>query len=165
LLRSQAGAEYYLLREFDPKNPEELVHWYLAEEISQPTLFDPKSFNNLAVGLWNDRQGQKIPYPELDTLGRHYYFEFQTQGTYEGNMRETSRITWDYWDKSHQWNLAIEAWSNGQLPVYSTKLVNPEEFSEVNKGIGIQLPTAFPILEFVGACGLVLVGLFMLIFG
>ncbi len=36
LLRSQKGAEYYLLREFDPKNPQGLVHWYLAEEISNP---------------------------------------------------------------------------------------------------------------------------------
>lgn len=164
LLRSPAGAESYLLREIDPQNPESLVHWYLAEEISNPKIFQPEVFNNLAVRLWHDMQGQQTPYPELQALSRSYYFESQTQGTYDGKQGESSRITWDYWDKAHQWNLAIEAWPNGELHIYSTKVVRPEEFSEIDKGGVVKLPS-FPIWEFLGACCFLVGGILMLIFG
>ena len=165
LLRSKAGAEYYLLREFDPKNPEGLVHWYLAEEIRNPRIYEPESFNNLTVRLWHDIQGQKKPYSELRALGRHFYFESQTQGTYEGKEGDTSRITWDYWDEAHQWNLALEAWQNTERHVYLTKVVKPEEFSDIEKQGIVNFPLSFPIWEFIGACSLVGLGIFMLIFG
>jgi hypothetical protein len=164
LLRSQVGAEYYLLREFDPQNPEGLVHWYLAEEISNPKIFQPNSFNNLAISLWHDMQGQKTPYPELQALSRQYYFESQTEGTYEGKQ-ETSRLTWDYWDAEHKWNLAFEAWPNGEFHVYSTKVVKPNEFSKSEKGKEIPVQSVWRILEFIAACGLVLWGFLLLIFG
>jgi hypothetical protein len=165
LLRSKVGAEYYLLREFDPGNPEGLVHWYLAEEIRNPRIYEPESSNNLAVRLWHDIQGQKKPYSELRALGRHFYFESQTQGTYEGQEGNTSRITWDYWDEAHQWNLAIEAWQNNERHVYLTKVVKPEEFSDIQKQGIVNFPLSFPIWEFIGACSLVGLGIFMLIFG
>jgi hypothetical protein len=165
LLRSPAGAESYLLREIDPQNPESLVHWYLAEEISNPKIFQPEVFNNLAVRLWHDMQGQQAPYPELQALSRSYYFESETQGTYEGNQKDTSRITWDYWDEAHRWNLAIEAWPNGELHIYSTRAVKPEDFYEIQKGGVVNLPSGFPIWEFLGACSLLVGGVLMLIFG
>ncbi len=164
LLRSPAGAESYLLREIDPQNPESLVHWYLAEEISNPKIFQPEVFNNLAVRLWHDMQGQQVPYPELQALSRSYYFESQTEGTYDGKEGESSRITWDYWDKAHQWNLAIEAWPNGELHIYSTKVVRPEEFSEIDKG-GVVNLSSFPIWEFLGAFCFLVGGILILIFG
>jgi hypothetical protein len=164
LLRSGTGTEYYLLREFDPENPEAVVQWYLSEEISNPKIFQPNLFTNLAGSLWQDIQSHKTPYPELQALSRCYYFESQTEGTYEGNQRETSRITWDYWDEPHQWNLALEAWANGELHIYSTKVVKPEEFSAIKKGLGIQAPS-IPIWEIIGASGLLILGLVMLIFG
>ena len=165
LLCSEAGAEYYLLQEFDPQNPEGLVHWYLAEEIANPKIFQPDSYNNLAVSLWHDMQGHKTPYRELLALSRCYYFESETQGTYEGKQKDTSRITWDYWDEAHRWNLAIEAWLNGELHVYSTKAVKPEDFYEIQKGGVVNLPSGFPIWEFLGACSLLVGGVLMLIFG
>ncbi len=164
LLRSPAGAESYLLREIDPQNPESLVHWYLAEEISNPKIFQPEVFKNLAVRLWHDMQGQQVPYPELQALSRSYYFESQTEGTYDGKQGESSRITWDYWDKAHQWNLAIEAWPNGELHIYSTKVVRPEEFSEIDKG-GVVNLSSFPIWEFLGAFCFLVGGILILIFG
>ena len=164
LLRSGTGTEYYLLREFDPENPEAVVQWYLAEEISNPKIFQPNLFTNLAGSLWQDIQSHKTPYLELQALSRCYYFESQTEGTYEGNQRETSRITWDYWDEPHQWNLALEAWANGELHIYSTKVVKPEEFSAIKKGLGVQVPS-IPIWEIIGASGLLILGLVMLIFG
>ncbi|HEY9635357.1 MAG TPA: DUF4178 domain-containing protein [Coleofasciculaceae cyanobacterium] len=165
LLRSSGGSEYYLLREFDPQNPEGLVHWYLAEEISNPKIFQPNCFDNLAVRMWHDMQGEKTPYPELEALSRHYYFESQTQGTYQGNQEYTSRITWDYWDEAHQWNLAIEAWSNTELHVYSTKVVKPEKFSDIETGKPLNFLSSFPIWEFMGACCFLIVGILMVIFG
>ena len=134
MLQSHLGKEYYLLRELDPHNPETLVHWYLAEEIHLSKIFQPGSQHDLIVNLWDDMQAQKTPYPELQVFNRVYYFESQTKGSYEDNEGETSRITWDYWDAAHQWNLALEAWQDGSLPVYLTKLVNPEDFSEIKKG-------------------------------
>ncbi|HEY9897018.1 MAG TPA: hypothetical protein V6D34_16685, partial [Candidatus Sericytochromatia bacterium] len=41
------------------------------------------------------------------------------------------RITWDYWDAAHLWNLALEAWSDGTLVVYSTREVQPSDFTEM----------------------------------
>jgi hypothetical protein len=164
LLRSGTGTEYYLLREFDPQNPEGLVQWYLAEEISNPKIFQPNLSNNLAGSLWHDMQSDKTPYAELQALSRCYYFESQTEGTYEGSQIETSRITWDYWDEPHQWNLALEAWANGELHIYSTKVVKPEEFSAIKKGLGVQVPS-IPIWEVIGASSVIIVGLLMLIFG
>lgn len=165
LLQSEAGAEYYLLREFDPQNPEGLVHWYLAEEIRNPKIFQPELFNNLAVRLWHDMQSHNTPYPELQALGRRYYFESQTEGTYEGNQGDTSRITWDYWDELHQWNLAIEAWHNTKLHIYSTKVVRPEEFVDIAKEGVVKRLASFPIWEFLGACCFLVVGIWMMIFG
>jgi hypothetical protein len=101
----------------------------------------------------------------LRALGRHFYFESQTQGTYEGQEGNTSRITWDYWDEAHQWNLAIEAWQNNERHVYLTKVVKPEEFSDIQKQGIVNFPLSFPIWEFIGACSLVGLGIFMLIFG
>ncbi len=165
LLRSEADSEYYLLREFDPKNPEGLVHWYLAHKIHNPSIYQPNSSQNLASSLWNDIQNHKTPYPELRSLSRNYYFESQTEGTYEGNAGDTSRLTWDYWDEPHQWNLAIEAWFSGELEVYSTKVVNPKEFYEFRKG-GLIIPLSPElIIESILACCFLVGGILMIIFG
>lgn len=165
LQSSVAGAEYYLLRELDPQNPEGLVHWYLAEKIPHPKIFLPNFSNNLADRLWQDMKGDETPYPALQALSRRYYFESRTEGTYEGNQGNTSRITWDYWDELHQWNLAIEAWPNTELHVYSTKVVRPEEFVEIAKGGVVKRLVSFPIWEFLGACCFLIGGILMLIFG
>ena len=168
LLRSHLGKEYYLLREVDPQNPETVVHWYLAEEIRLPQIFQPGSQNDLSVN-WDDMQGQKTPYSELQVFGRVYRFESQTQGTYKDKEGETSRITWDYWDQTHQWNLALEAWADGSLAVYSTKLVNPEDFSEIKKGFITQEyhrgSSSSRVWQLLGASCLVIVGILMMIFG
>lgn len=149
LLESETQ-EYYLLREVDPQHPESLVNWYVAEEIDNPQIFQPDSSENVVPGLWQDMQQQFMLYQELRLLNKNYYFESQTQGTYEGDEGETSRITWDYWDKAHHWNLAIEAWENGELHVYYTKKVNPQAFSEIEKGKALSQPS-FPIFQTLSA--------------
>jgi hypothetical protein len=45
-------------------------------------------------------------YPTLQLFNRIYQFESQTDGTYNADQKTRQRITWDYWNKSHLWNLA-----------------------------------------------------------
>jgi hypothetical protein len=45
------------------------------------------------------------------------------------------RTTWDYWDIDHKNNLALEAWDDGTLSVYLSKVINPEEFDQIEKGV------------------------------
>lgn len=164
LLGSPDDREYYLLREVDPENPETLVHWYLAEEISNPQLFVPGSQDNTVNYLWENMQQLQPPYPELRLFGRAYYLESQTEGNYQGQASTSNRITWDYWNRSHQQNLAIEAWPSGELHVYLSKVVNPEDFSAIEKGAG-KNSRPFRLAEFIAASLILMFGICLLIFG
>lgn len=165
LLRSPGGNEYYLLREVDPQNPETLVNWYLAEEIKEPSIFLPANQNNLAPIMWEAMQVDNTPYPVLRVYATNYSFESQTRGSYEGDEENTSRITWDYWDKDRTRNLALEAWPNGELRVYSSKVVKPEEFSQIEKGVVRQNSVPFPIGQVLLGSGMLIWGLYLLIYG
>lgn len=134
LVRSLNDKEYYLLREIDPQNPESLVNWYLAEEVFYPVIVEPDSGANVGGSLWNYMIQENTPYPELQVFNRLYQFESQTKGTYEEGNQSSFRITWDYWDRAHHWNLALEAWPNQELHVYSTQPVEPKDFSQIFKG-------------------------------
>lgn len=164
LLRSPDNREHYLLREIDPENPETLVHWYLAEEISNPQLFTPDYTENTVNYLWENMQQLQPPYPELRLFRRAYYLESQTEGNYQGEGGTSNRITWDYWDRSHHKNLAIEAWPSGDLHVYLSKVVNPEDFSEIEKGAGKNF-RHFRWVEFIAASMILIFGVCLLIFG
>jgi len=164
LLRSPDNQEHYLLREVDPANPETIVHWYLAEEISNPQLFAPNSIENTVNYLWENMQQLQPPYPELRLFGGSYYLESQTEGNYQGQAGTSNRITWDYWDRSHQQNLSIEAWPSGELHVYLSKVVNPEYFSAIEKGAG-KNSRAFPWDQLIAASILLIIGIYLLIFG
>jgi hypothetical protein len=171
LLKLTDNKEYYLMREVDPQNPASLVNWYLAEELIKPKITLPDSADNLSDRLWQDMQNQQLPYPELQMFGKTYYFESNTQGDYEEggeNDEQTARITWDYWDAAHQWNTALEAWPDGKLRVYATKVVKPEEFSQVRKSTPKSSYSWLGILRIsLAAAGLllILVGCGMFIFG
>jgi hypothetical protein len=164
LLRSPDNQEHYLLREVDPANPETIVHWYLAEEISNPQLFAPDSVENTVNYLWENMQQLQPPYPELRLFGGSYYLESQTEGNYQGQAGTSNRITWDYWDRSHQQNLAIEAWPSGELHVYLSKVVNPEDFSAIEKGAG-KNSRSFPWDQLIAASIILIIGIYLLIFG
>ncbi|OLP17681.1 hypothetical protein BST81_15285 [Leptolyngbya sp. 'hensonii'] len=133
LLKSPTGKEYYLLREVDPQHPENRINWYISEELKQPKVFEPTTSQDVTVKLWEEMRDQREPYPELKVFSRTYAFESSTQGSYQGEEGRSGRITWDYWDQEHQWNLAIEAWPDHTLAIYSTRVVQPEDFSAVQK--------------------------------
>lgn len=132
-LLNSGNSSYYLLREVDPENPETNVNWYLSEEIGIARLAGEHVGDNIRFGLWDAMQEHREPYPKLRALGRLYYFESQTEGVYNSVDGEESRTTWDYWDEDHLWNLAIEAWQNRELHVYSTKKVIPSDFAIAEK--------------------------------
>jgi hypothetical protein len=134
LLKSQTGKEYYLMRELDPQNSESQLHWYIAEELQYPEIYEPNASKDLVPALLQDMQTHKTPYPEIRTFNRTYQFESQTEGDYESGGKTRNRITWDYWDAPHLWNLALEAWSDGTLTVYSTREVQPADFTDIQTG-------------------------------
>lgn len=141
LIKSQTGKEYYLMREVDPNHPDALVHWYIAEELRSPAIYEPNASRDLTTTLGADMRSHKEPYPELRLFNRVYQFESQTEGEYESDGETRTRTTWDYWDATHLWNLALEAWSDKTLVVYSTREVQPADFSDIRPGIG--LPIAY----------------------
>ncbi|MBW4562784.1 MAG: DUF4178 domain-containing protein [Mojavia pulchra JT2-VF2] len=169
LLNSPGGSQYYLLREFDPNNQSISVTWYLAHPLQNARLALPNSQENIVPRLWQDMQSQAEPYPELQLFYKSYYFESQTEGNYETEGDTQSRITWDYWDQEHQMNLAIEAFSHGQLNIYSTKIVKPEEFSHIQKTIEKNhiniIGYASKIFQTLVALILLFLGLTLMIFG
>ncbi len=137
LLKS-GKSSYYLLREVDPENPDTRINWYLSEEIGVDRISGEHVGDNVRFALWDAMQEHREPYLKLRALGRLYYFESQTEGIYTSTDSSEDRITWDYWDEEHLWNLAIEAWQNRELHVYSTKKVNPEDFAIAEKSVTIQ---------------------------
>jgi Domain of unknown function (DUF4178) len=180
LLKSTTGKEYYLLRETDPSNVEGPVQWYLAEELQHPTLLNAETQEDVLTQIPERMKLRATPYPALQLFNRIYQFESQTDGTYNADGETRQRITWDYWDKSHLWNLALEGWDNGVLHLYSTREVQPEEFSEFGTSsesrswqspasmdlIGINQPMiGSREIQFMVAWGLVIVGFFLMLAG
>lgn len=131
-LKLAANKEYYLLKEVDPENPMSQVNWYLAEKLENVKIYLPNYEDNIYPSLWQVMQDQAMPYPELKMFDRSYFFESRTTGTYQEDGTKDERITWDYWDLEHQYNLAIEAWANQDLFIYNTQKVNPDYFSFVS---------------------------------
>jgi hypothetical protein len=133
LIKSNTEKSYYLLREVDPANLATDVHWYIAEELAAPKLYDPSTQTDVLTSVADRMRSQQEPYPVLQLFNRQYRFESKTEGTYESRQDRRDRITWDYWDDAHLWNMALEAWSDGKLSIYSTREVQPEDFSELRR--------------------------------
>jgi hypothetical protein len=181
MIKSTTGKSYYLLREVDPQGATD-VHWYIAEELANPKLFDPETQADVLITVAERMRSRGEPYPVLQLFNRQYRFESQTEGTYESEDAPRERMTWDYWDEAHLWNMALETWSDGKLSIYSTREVQPEDFSELRKeseGLrpmpfresastatyGPQLSWTSRQSQFIMAWGLVVFGFFMMMLG
>ena len=143
LLQAQTGKQYYLLREVDPENTQAPVQWYLAEEVQHPCLYDPSSARDITLTLADAMWNHQSPYPALQLFNRVYQFDSETEGEYESDGSSQTRITWDYWDASHLWNLALEAWGGRKLLVYSSRTVQPADFSKIDYHFGKQPSGSF----------------------
>jgi hypothetical protein len=152
LLTSATRHQYFLLREVAVDSESgsgsgsETVTWYLAEELSKVAIVNGESEQLLPAKAFHQAMvDDQQPYPVLKVANRTYFFESATRGTYRAEEDETEpdrqeRITWDYWDEPHIWNLALEVWPtstelwlNDDLKLYNTREVEPEEFSLVDK--------------------------------
>ncbi|BAY25151.1 hypothetical protein NIES2100_49550 [Calothrix sp. NIES-2100] len=169
LLSSKGGSQYYLLREFDPDKTPVSVTWYLANPLENPRLILPDSQENIVPRLWDEMQSHAEPYPELTLFYKSYYFESQTEGNFQSEGQMKSRITWDYWDQEHQMNLAIEALEYHQIDIYSTKVVRPDEFSDIQQSVGQNqngwMSNIGYFVQVAMALVLLFVGIIMMIFG
>jgi hypothetical protein len=134
LLTSQTGKQYYLMREIDSDDGNTKTSWFLAEELQHPTIYQPGDPKDVLLTLPEAMRSHKTPYPELQVFNRVYQFESQTEGEYKADGEVSYRITWDYWDKTHLWNLALEAWKDGTFAVYSTREVQPSDFTDFKQG-------------------------------
>lgn len=171
LLKSSGGTEYYLLREYDSEESSNSVTWYISNPVHNYRLLVPGSKEDILPFLLKKMQSDDIPYPELQLFYKSYYFESRTQGKYESTDKTQSRITWDYWDQDHLTNLAIEAFFNGKIDIYFTKIVEIEDFSHIQEGAIAKLFNfkfkfnANLLIEIIIALAMLSVGVFMMIFG
>jgi Domain of unknown function (DUF4178) len=169
LVESASGQEYYLLREADPENLEQLIEWYLAEELHDPKLYLPNFSTSVTGSLGSVIQEDREPYPQLQALNNTFTFESKTEGRYRSFDSDRSRITWDYWDSEHHWNLALEAWEDGSLEIYLTQKVQPEEFDNLQRGV--DLPerslsnSSLPSGQIIAALLFFSIGVLLMIFG
>ena len=176
LLTSSGGSEYYLLREYEPDEDEdEPVTWYISSEVQNAQLYLPESNEDVVPNLWQNMQALSEPYPKLKLFYKIYYFDSQTQGTYEVEGQQQDRITWDYWDQAHLTNLAIEAFPDHKLEIYSSKVVQPAEFFDIeklatstdqqNNSIAPQNNFTKNLAESIAASIFVFIGLLFMFFG
>lgn len=133
LLKTRTGKEYYLMREVDPHAAGTNVAWYLAEEVKNPSIYEADTAQEVTWNLADEMLAGKDPYPKLQIFNRIYLFESKSEGTYRSEYGLRTRITWDYWDEPHLWNLALETWANGSLNTYSTRPVQPADFTDLQK--------------------------------
>jgi Domain of unknown function (DUF4178) len=115
----------YLLRETDPAVGHPV--WYLAEELKSPSIVAPGDAQDLYPKIAQRMIDRLPPYPVLNVRDRPYKFESRTEGNYQKQNKTSHRITWDYWDQPHRLNLALEAWDDKSLDVYSTQLIRIED--------------------------------------
>ena len=122
----------YLLREVDPASPDQ-VNWYLSEELVNPVIMRPPSNANCFAEIQSVLRSQGQPFPDLKGFYRNYFFESETVGDYSNHGIVSQRRTLDYWDATHQWNLAFEYWTKeDKLLAYSARSVSSDDFSDLD---------------------------------
>jgi Domain of unknown function (DUF4178) len=163
LIESTSGKSYYLLQEVHTENEEQLVEWYLAEPLKNPILSLPNSTIVPLSDIRSAMQDDREPYPQLQANQKVFTFDSKTIGIYQDGDSKKSRITWDYWDSAHRWNLALEVWEKEKrIQVYLTQKVQPEKFSHFETQF---LNNAWERWQFRLALVLFCCGFVLLIFG
>lgn len=136
----------YLVREVDSASPDQ-VNWYLSEELVNPVVMRPQSDANCVEEIQSMLRSQSEPFPDLKGFYRNYFFESETLGAYRNNGVQSQRRTLDYWDATHQWNLAFEYWiKDDRLLVYSARLVSSDDFSDLDWSC--QAPSGYFLEDF-----------------
>jgi hypothetical protein len=101
----------YLLKETERGQ----VRWFFARQIALSAVALPS-------GASLDRRPRTddgSPPPSLAFRGQTYRYETTTEGQYEERPGQAvGKTTWEYWDASRAYNLALERWPDGRLDAY-----------------------------------------------
>jgi hypothetical protein len=169
-IASARKGEYFLMREHDPAQPVDPV-WYLSERLVAPKLLSQETGKNLYVQLQKSFSTNKTPPLTLTVTDTNFIFESTSSGAFTSQGESQHRTTWEYWDKTHSRNLALEFWDDGNLLVYLARVIKPQQIQDIQTGGAQHVKDRFfgegapRILEWICATILTLLGLIMFLLG
>lgn len=168
-IESSRRGEYYLMVEHDPSQADPI--WYLSERFAAPKLLAPEQGKNIYYQLKESFSANKIPPPALIANDMTFVFESSSSGQASWEGESLHRTTWEYWDKTHSRNLALEFWQNGDLLVYLARRIQVDRISDLQRGGAKNVVSGFfggdkpSLLEWLCASLLTAAGLYMLFTG
>jgi len=169
-IASARKGEYFLMQEHDPAQSAGPV-WYLSERLATPKLLSPETGENLYSKLQESFSSTKTPPSTLTVTDTAFIFESSSSGIFTSQGESQHRATWEYWDKTHSRNLALEFWDDGNLLVYLARVIKPEQVQDIKTGGAQQVKDRFfgegapSTLEWICATILTLLGLIMFLSG
>jgi hypothetical protein len=169
-IASSRKGEYFLMLEHDPAQKAGPV-WYLSERLATPKLLAPESGKNLYGKLQESFSTCTTPPATLTVNDTIFLYESRSSGVFTSQGESQHRTTWEYWDKTHSRNLALEFWDDGNLLVYLARIIKPEQIQDIRTGGAVQVKDRFfgegapSTLEWICAIILTLLGLFMFLSG
>jgi hypothetical protein len=169
-IASSRKGEYFLMLEHDPAQPKGPV-WYLSERLPTPKLLSPETGKNLHGQLQESFSTTKTPPATLTVNDTFFIFESSSSGVFTSEGESQHRSTWEYWDKTHSRNLALEFWDDGNLLVYLARVIKPDQVQNIKTGGARQVKDRFfgqgapSTLEWICATILTLLGLIMFLAG
>jgi len=167
---SSRKGEYYLMLEHDPAQHDVPV-WYLSERLPAPKLLDPESGKDICGKLQESFSSNKTPPPALIANDTTFVFESSSSGMFTSEGESQHRTTWEYWDKTHSRNLALEFWDDGNLLVYQARKIEPKAVIDLKRGGAKEVVSGFfgegtpSTLEWICAILTTLFGVFMFLSG
>jgi len=169
-IESSRRGEYYLMVEHDPTQNGG-PFWYLSERISSPKLLCPENGKNMYQQLQESFSVNKTPPAALMTNGMTFLFESNSSGRANWDGESRQRTTWEYWDKTHSRNLALEFWENGEMLVYLARKIAPHKIGNLQKGGAKNVVSGFfgkgkpSTLEWICAMIVTIVGIMIFLSG
>lgn len=169
-IASSRKGEYFLMQEHDPAHGAGPV-WYLSERLSAPKLLSPETGKNISGQLQESFSSVKTPAPTLTVNDTSFIFESSSSGMFTSQGESQHRTTWEYWDKTHSRNLALEFWDDGNLLVYLARTIKPEQVQDIQTGGAKKVKDRFlgegapSTLEWICATIMTLLGLIMFLSG
>ncbi len=169
-IESSRRGEYYLMVEYDPAQSGG-PFWYLSERIPSPKLLNPEEGKDVYRQLQRSSLINETPPPALMSNGMTFLFESSSSGRTNWEGESQQRTTWEYWDKTHSRNLALEFWGNGDLLVYLARKIALNKIRGVKKGGAKNVESGFfgkgkpSVLEWICAIIVTLVGIMMFLTG
>jgi hypothetical protein len=169
-IESSRRGEYYIMLEQDPAQTGG-PNWYLSERLPSPKLLSPEMGKDVYNQLQESFSLNKTPPAALMVNGITFLFESSSSGQANWDGESLRRTTWEYWDKTHSRNLALESWANGELLVYLARKIAPDKIYDLQRGGAKNVVSGFfgkgkpGMLEWICAIIVTLAGIVMFFMG